>query len=700
MTVHLKLALDDPYLVLPGEGLLVPTLTQDEMIQALAEAKHRATPSFSSTPSLPSSSLSTSSYSTIINPTAASLLPATLTESINTEDDPTHKYTTPLSGTLTLRITKPTEVHANAIIKLRGTSHLSLVGCAGKRAHTFQPHLELTQSLPLQPPQLPEPLTSNGQGQVVAQGLLHDPASTSEPRFLLLQPGILKVPFILQVPNLAPPSVTTPEGGTFYRLSALLTTTSGSLSASVTPTSSSSNRTSIMSKLKSRLSISSGSTNSNSNEIKVFDNIKIYRAPRSRCLYVQQNAVLAEERALAVETVVSNPTSRTISPPAPNHSTTNQQEQEEQVEMEDDDYDQELIEDANDLVPVTVYDHFPRHLESTISIPFTQLLKESDPPEIKVQIALLNPAIKLKSFQITLWERAIYRVQRKAEEEVFEAAVKAGIVDPFASRKRYVIGIRERAVNAQRADASLWEPSSEPRQQQLSPENVVAGFEKKFSFSVPDPHSANSYAMIRKGPAAGWGNTNSSTYTHVSKLKRVQRYEEDKTIKDEEFGRVHIEIQHFIRYTVKYLEPSTPAMTEKRRRKMSLTQEVEKERILGQVPVILHGLPTGPESDKTGLPSYLTSFTSDEVSVENTIKYEQEAISFLPSPREMNDNGTTTQANNNEQQVQQAQQQDASMDTLSERLVEALALPTYEDTVSSTTHPDSKRGHVISQREP
>ena len=125
------------------------------------------------------------------------------------------------------------------------------------------------------------------------------------------------------------------------------------------------------------------------------------------------------------------------------------------------------------------------------------------------------------------------------------------------------------------------------------------------------------------------------------------------------------------------------------------TQEVEKERILGQVPVILHGLPTGPEVDKTGLPSYLTSFTSEEVSVENAIRYEQEALSFKTS----SENDTTAEAQGSSHEQQQEDATTAGSQV--EAIVEALALPTYEDTLSSTTRSESKQGHHRApEREP
>ena len=427
---------------------------------------------------------------------------------------------------------------------------------------------------------------------------------------IFLQPGMITVPFILHVPNLSPPSVATPEGGTYYRLTAKV----------ILPSSPSN----LVHKLKFKLSIGSPSEGS---AIETFTVLQIYRAPRSRCLYVQASAVLAEERAIAAETAAAAATAADIS------STTVADGDVQQTSLRHDReaeaYDQELQNNANDLVPVTVHDIWPGHLESTVSIPFTQFLKESGPPVLHVQLSILSPeTIKVKGFQVTLWERAIYRVQRRKEEQIFEAAVLAGIVDPFASRKRHVIGIRERAVHAQRADANAWEPVE--RDLRCDGGGSSAGgvpmikYDKRFAFTVPDPSCTND--RMKKQGGGRWGNTNSSTYTHVSKLKRVQRYEEDKEIKDEEFGRVHVEIQHFVRYTLFFAERFKSL--DRRMKKMASPKE-DKERIVGQVPVILHGVPTGPESDRSGLPSYLTSLTSNEVSAENERSYEEEALGLV-----------------------------------------------------------------------
>ena len=537
MSVCLKISLDDPYLVLPGEGLVVPTLTQEEMIRTLAITKSS---SWLSSLSSSNSNLNASTQGSLspsiplTNSTTASLIPPNLTGGTTTEGHSNNrdKYTTPLTSTLTLRITKPTRVFSEAKIRLSGITHLALLGTFGKRSHTFQQHLDLSQPLPLEPPPLTTAADSGG-GDTEENVPMHDPSTMATREaapsdITLLRPGVIKVPFILHVPNLSPPSATTPEGGTFYRLTASVVLESPSSSK-------------VVSKIKSKLNIGT----CESGAVETFTVLQIYRAPRSRCLYVQASAVLAEERAIVAETMATGNST--------GHSSifqSNAQEeasQRQDLEQEEEAYDRELQKDANDLVPVTVSDHYPGYCESRVSIPFTQLLKKSEPPELHVRIAVLNPkTILLKSFQVTLWERADHRVQRRAEEQVFEAAVLAGIVDPFASRKRYVIGIRERAVNTQRADASTWQrlesspPPPHHEHEQRDPCNgwerediSVATYDKRFAFTVPDPHCPNLSQLKKQGAAAGWGNTNSSTYTHDPKLKRVQRYEEDKEIKDE-----------------------------------------------------------------------------------------------------------------------------------------------------------------------
>ncbi|KAG0042032.1 hypothetical protein BGZ83_000987, partial [Gryganskiella cystojenkinii] len=98
--------------------------------------------------------------------------------------------------------------------------------------------------------------------------------------------------------------------------------------------------------------------------------------------------------------------------------------------------------------------------------------------------------------------------------------------------------------------------------------------------------------------------------------------------------------------------------------------------------------------DRSTTVSNLAAVAPGSGNVLDSTQYELEAISYLPSSSEMNDSGTTVQANDYyEQQEQQPQQQDALMETLSERLVETLALPTFEDTANPTTTPDSKSDH-------
>ena len=104
----------------------------------------------------------------------------------------------------------------------------------------------------------------------------------------------------------------------------------------------------------------------------------------------------------------------------------------------------------------------------------------------------------------------------------------------------------------------------------------------------------------------------------------------------------------------------------------------DKERIVGQVPVILHGLPTGPESDLSGLPSYLTSSSTKQVSAENERIYEQEAmgvteegLSSLFAQAESGQ-GHTEMAEANSSQDRQERENEPSV-----------PLPTYEDALEA-----------------
>ncbi|KAG0356799.1 hypothetical protein BGZ54_000600, partial [Gamsiella multidivaricata] len=412
--------------------------------------------------------------------------------------------TTILKGKLTLSLTKPTKVTSLAI-SLNGSTHIAFLG-AGKRSHYSRHHIR-------------------------SQTFLIEPRPQSD-LYTLLSTDSITYPFAIEVPNHLPPSVTTPQGGTIYRLTAVLTLAKSA---------------GIMSFLSSGSTFTASTT------------VQIYRAPRSRCLLLEA-AVLQDAGEY-----------------------TEEEEEEGQIEGESQAGPNDAV-DENDLMPVTVHHSWPGQLEATVNIPFTNLPPQSK-PDLRLRVRVLRENMAIKSFQAALWERVIFRVQKES----------AGPRD-----KKHIVGIRERIVSAQRCDAG-WV-------NEVITSQVPHTFEKVVLFSIPKATRSHDDLYSSRS-------CNASTYTSVTKLKR-RHLKEDTEIKDSEFGEVFIEVQHFIRYSL-FVTGSVDTKGK--------TILAPVERTLGDVPVIVRGLPSGPECDRTGLPSYLYSFSTSRVSYEEAHDYELEA---------------------------------------------------------------------------
>ncbi|KAI8350684.1 hypothetical protein B0O80DRAFT_457241 [Mortierella sp. GBAus27b] len=415
--------------------------------------------------------------------------------------------TTTLKGRLILSLTKPTKV-ASLAISFTGATHIAFLG-AGKRAHYSRHHIR-------------------------SQQFLVAPQSEGD-QYTLLSKDTITYPFTFEVPNHLPPSVTTPQGGTIYRLTVVLTLAKSA---------------GIMSFLSSGSTLTASST------------VQIYRAPRSRCLLLEApaaNEPRLEEEDEGEELPPNN---------GPGETTLEQRQP----------------EDENDLMPATLSHTWPGQLESKVTLPFSRLPPQSK-PDLHLRVRILRSGLAIKSFQAALWERAIFRIQK---------------ADAPATGRKHIIGVRERIVSAQRCDSG-WVNDTITSQ-------VPHTFEKVVLFSIPS-------AIRSHNEPCSSRSCNASTYTTLSKLKK-RHLKEDMEIKDSEFGEVHIEIQHFIRYSLIV----TGSVDNKGRTIMTPV-----ERVVGDVPVIVHGLPAGPECDRTGLPSYLYSFSTSRVSYEEAHDYELEA---------------------------------------------------------------------------
>ncbi|KAF9111508.1 hypothetical protein BGX27_004826 [Mortierella sp. AM989] len=525
MTATLKIQLEDNYIVLPYSAPAQRALLMQD----------NETPA-NSVPGSPSTSMAMTSPERTLSlgaSSVASTLPSSATSvrsSFEIEqqqqnpasDSSAPTNTTALKGKLVLTLSKPTKV-ASLAISLNGSTHIAFLG-VGKRAHYSRHHIR-------------------------SQQFLIEPRPNSEQFTLLNSDGsskdiVIEYPFSIDIPNHLPPSVTTPQGGTIYRLTAVLT-----LSKSA----------SIMSFLSSGSTFTSSST------------VQIYRAPRSRCLL--EVAALEQDNA---EEEDDEEDEEHGSSPGQERGVT-ETERRDPV-------------DDNELMPAVVNHTWPGQIETTVTIPFTQLPPQSK-PDLRIRVRVLRENLSIKSFQAALWERAVFRVQ------------KAGAP---SNSKKHIIGVRQRVVTAQRCDVG-WVND-------VITSQVPHTFEKVVLFSIPN--AARSHNELYSSRAC-----NASTYTSSSRLKE-RHLKEDTKIRDSEFGEVFIEIQHFIRYSI-FVTGSVDAKGK--------TVTTPVERLVGDVPVIVRGLPTGPDCDGTGLPSYLYSFSTSRVSYEEARDYEFEATGMVPN---------------------------------------------------------------------
>ncbi|KAG0206278.1 hypothetical protein BGX28_002275 [Mortierella sp. GBA30] len=514
MTVSLKIQLDDNYLLLPyqssAQQLLPINSTDDSVpivsepgspISSMAMTSPERTLSFgatSITSTLPSSTASVRSSFEGEQPAPSSSI---LAPSPNT---------TSLKGTLILTFSKPTKV-ASLAVCLSGSTHIAFLG-SGKRSHYSRHHIR-------------------------SQQFLIEPRPQAD-QYTLLSNTTVSFPFSIEVLNNLPASVTTPQGGTIYRLTAVLTLAKGA---------------GIMSFL------SSGSTFTTSTIV------QIYRAPRNRCLLLEQADV--------------------------NESEEEGEEEEDDEGVVPESQDQGLtqtqprdLEDPNGMMPATLNHTWPGQLETSVTIPFTRLPPLSK-PDLHLRVRVLRENLVIKSFQAALWERAVFRVQKDGAP---------------ARGKKHIIGVRERIVTAQRCDAG-WVNDTITSQ-------VPHTFEKIVLFSIPSAVRCHNELHTSRS-------CNVSTYHSATKLKK-RHLKEDFNIKDSEFGAIHIEIQHFIRYSI-FVTGSVDSKGK------IVVGPVERH--VGDVPVIVYGFPVGPECDRTGLPSYMYSFSTSRVSYDEAHDYELEA---------------------------------------------------------------------------
>ncbi|KAF8946246.1 hypothetical protein BGZ47_000995 [Haplosporangium gracile] len=505
MTATMKIELKDDFIVLPH-----PASIQSE------------TPSFPGSPLTTSMSMASPSRTMSFGGASfTSTLPSTTTSARSsfdleqTSSAPTSSApgTTLLKGNLVLTLSKPTKV-ASLAISLNGSTHIAFLG-PGKRAHSSR-HFFRTQQF------------------------LIEPRANSE-LYTQLPKDTISYPFAVELPNSLPSSVSTPHGGTIYRMTAVLTMAKSS---------------SIMSFLSNGSTIATSAT------------VQLYRAPR---IFATETDGDEQELECGVEFAGVDGVTET-------------------------DHPETVDANEHEIVPATVKHTWAGQVEATVAIPFTRLPPQAK-PDLHVRVRVLREGLNIKSMQAALWERAIFRVQ------------KAGSAP---GSKKYVMGVRERAVSAQRCDSG-WQNESITGQ-------VPHTFEKVVIFSIPK--AARSYKELYSSRSC-----NPSTYSNLANRMKNERFyhynpqrgqhsKKEMEIDDSEFGEISVEIQHFIRYSL--FVTGSVDQTGK-----TITTPVE--RILGSVPVIVFGVPSGPQCDLTGLPTYLYSFSTSRVSLEEAQDYELEA---------------------------------------------------------------------------
>ncbi|KAF9906344.1 hypothetical protein EC991_000746 [Linnemannia zychae] len=505
MTATMKIELNDDYVVLPH-----PISTQSELP--------------SSTPaSVPGSPLASSMSMTSPTRTMsfggasiASTLPSSTTSarsSFEIEQSSSPSVgTTLLKGNLILTLSKPTKV-ASLAISLNGSTHIAFLG-PGKRAHSSR-HFFRTQQF------------------------LIEPRANSE-LYTLLAKDTVSYPFSIELPNHLPSSISTPHGGTVYRLTAVLTLAKSS---------------SIISFLSSNSTVATSST------------VQLYRAPR---LFAAEIDGDEQDLECGIEFAGVDGVTET-------------------------DHPETVDANEGEIVPATVKHTWAGQVEAKVAIPFTRLPPTAK-PDLHVRVRVLREGLTIKSMQAALWERVIFRVQ------------KAG----SPNGTKYIMGVRERAVSAQRCDSG-WTNEAITGQ-------VPHTFEKVVLFSIPS--AARSYKELYSSRSC-----NPSTYSNLANRMKNERFyhynpqrgqhsKKDMEIPDSEFGDISIEVQHFIRYSL--IVTGSVDQTGK-------TIPTPVERVLGSVPVIVFGVPSGPQCDLTGLPTYLYSFSTSRVSFEEAQDYELEA---------------------------------------------------------------------------
>lgn len=482
-----------------------------------------------------------------------------------------------------MTISKPIKV-ASLAVTLNGSSHLALSSTSATQtvdkriAHYSRQHFRVQQFL-IEPSPDPEQFTT-----------ITAPSASSAPIHTDGDPlcdNQIAYPFAIQVPNDVPVSVTTPHGGTIYRLSAELTMAKSRGASSG---------------IKALLS----AAGVGSSVVTAVTTVNIFRAgflrhPKSTVATQTPRAMGATacrstegSAALVHQNNELDPLDSRICAAhlVDEHGSNENNDSGDNSDSNDGNSSDEESGLDSDSISHT----WPDHLDATVSIPHVHLPPKSQ-PNLKVRVKLLGAVdVTIKAFQASLYERVVFRVARTINMEKTGRGKQTSMS---------VVGIRERPISTQRMDEG-W--------QQASGSSVQV--EKVCRFVTPNTvREPNELYSSR--------NCNASTYGRISKSARQRLKEDEKdpsvSPSEIEYGAIDIEVQHFLRFSLLFSG-----------RTLSSTDKTV-ERQLGDIPVVVRGVPGELKCDATGLPSYLDSFSTSIPSLDEERTYEAVTRASLSS---------------------------------------------------------------------
>ncbi|KAG0039710.1 hypothetical protein BGZ82_007011 [Podila clonocystis] len=278
-------------------------------------------------------------------------------------------------------------------------------------------------------------------------------------------------------------------------------------------------------------------------------------------------------------------------------------------------------EEEEDITPCSVSNVWPDQLDAKVTIAYTQLPAKSN-PDITVQIQSLGEKpLNIHSFQTVLWERAIYRVQK-----ISQAAPQIENATP-SGPPMVVIGVRNRIICTQGSNKP-WIPDTTRTHGHHTP------LANKYHFATPSPvRGSKELYSVR--------NCNPSTFGGICRCGSCGSVQEDASIQDVEFGNIAIEIQHFLKFSIviQGVAPNTSGSPSSGPVPLNRLMEW----IIGDISVVLRGVPSGAEVDATGLPTYMGSFSTSVLSLADTLAYESGRLSrnsgYLVSGRDSEGGG-------------------------------------------------------------